>query len=69
MASNLLAGKYDVGVTLAEYAEHHPDALRVIERYGEVDPTWLVYGPRRRYERELIGHRIPWLLSEGTIPI
>lgn len=69
VAKNMLAGKYDAGVTLAEYAEQYPDALRVFERYGEVDTTWLVYGQRRRYEGELIGHRIPWLYRDEPLPV
>jgi hypothetical protein len=68
VARELLAGKYDAGVTLAEYAEEYPDALRVLERYGEVDTTWVVYGRRRRYRGELIGHRVPWLFSEEPVP-
>lgn len=68
VAANLLAGKYDAGVTLAEYADQHPDALRVLERYGEVDTTWVVYGRRRRYEGRLIGHRIPWLFRDEPEP-
>lgn len=68
VAENLLAGKYDAGVTIAEYADEHPDALRVIERYGEVDTTWVVYGRRRRYQGELIGHRIPWLFRDEPVP-
>jgi hypothetical protein len=68
VAQNLLAGKYDAGVTLAEYADKHPDAFRVLERYGEVDTTWVVYGRRRRYQGELIGHRIPWLFTQEPVP-
>jgi hypothetical protein len=68
VARNLLAGEYDAGVTLAEYADRHPDKLRVMERYGEVDTTWVVYGQRRRYEGELIGHRIPWLFRDEPAP-
>lgn len=68
VARNLLAGKYDAGVTIAAYAEQHPDNLRVMERYGEVDTTWVVYGRRRRYQGELIGHRIPWLFTEEPVP-
>jgi hypothetical protein len=68
VAANLLAGKYDAGVTLAEYAERHPDVLRTVERYGEVDTTWVVYGRRRRYKGELIGHRIPSLFTQEPIP-
>jgi hypothetical protein len=63
VARNLLAGKYDAGVTLAHYAEQYPESLRVLERYGEVDTTWVVYGRRRRYAGQLIGHRIPWLFT------
>jgi hypothetical protein len=68
VARNLLAGKYEAGVTLAEYADEHPDALRVLERYGEVDTTWVVYGRCRRYEGELIGQRIPWLFRGEPAP-
>jgi hypothetical protein len=68
VARNLLAGKYDAGVTIAAYAEQHPEALRVMERYGEVDTTWVVYGRRRRYQGKLIGHRIPWLFTEEPVP-
>jgi hypothetical protein len=68
VARELLAGKYDAGVTLAEYAERHPDELRVLERYGEVDTTWVVYGRRRRFQGELIGHRIPWLFRDEPVP-
>lgn len=63
----LLAGKYDAGVTIAAYADQYPDELRVFERYGEVDTTWLVYGKQRRYEGELIGHRIPWLFTQDSV--
>jgi hypothetical protein len=69
VAKNLLAGKYDAGVTLAEYAEQYPDVLRLVERYGEVDTTWVVYGRRRRYRGELIGHRIPWLFRDEPVPV
>jgi hypothetical protein len=69
VAQNLLAGEYDAGVTIAEYAERHPDELRVVERYGEVDTTWVVYGRRRRYTGELIGHRIPWLFRDEPVPV
>lgn len=69
VARELLAGKYDAGVTLAEYAEEYPEELRVVERYGEVDTTWLVYGRRRRYAGELIGHRIPWLFTDEPVAV
>jgi hypothetical protein len=68
VAENLLAGKYDAGVTFVAFGEAHPQELRVAERYGEVDTTWLVYGHRRRYRGELIGHRIPWLFRGEPDP-
>lgn len=58
VARELLAGKYDAGVTFVAFGEEHPDELRVRDRYGEVDTTWVVYGKRRRYQGELIGNRI-----------
>jgi hypothetical protein len=63
VARELLAGKYDAGVTFVAFGEEHPDELIVRDRYGEVDTTWLVYGKRRRYEGELIGHQIAPFLS------
>lgn len=67
VARNLLDGRYEAGVTLVELADRHPAELVVLERFGEVDTTWLVYGQRRRYEGELIGHRIPeFFLGAGV---
>jgi hypothetical protein len=68
VARELLAGKYDAGVTFVAFGEEHPDELIVRERYGEVDTTWLVYGKRRRYQGELIGHRIPEFFSGELSP-
>lgn len=69
VARNLLDGKYDAGVTLVEYADQYPQQLGVLERYGEVDTTWVVYGRRRRYQGELIGQRIPWLYRDEPVPV
>jgi hypothetical protein len=68
VARELLAGKYDAGVTFVAFGEEHADQLLVRDRYGEVDTTWLVYGKRRRYKGELIGHRIPWLFRGEPDP-
>lgn len=68
VARELLAGAYDAGITLASYADEHPDRLRAEERFGEVDTTWVVYGRRRRYRGELIGHRVPWLFTGEPEP-
>jgi hypothetical protein len=63
VGANLLAGRYDAGLTHLDYAEEHPDALRVQELYGAVDTTWMVYGPRKRFAGEIIGQRAPWLFT------
>jgi hypothetical protein len=68
VARELLAGKYDAGVTFVAFGEEHSDRLAVRERYGEVDTTWLVYGTRRRYRGQLIGNRIPEFLSGELSP-
>lgn len=68
IASDLLERRYDAGITFAEVGEEHPDLFRIAERYGEVDTTWVVYGQRRRFRGDLIGHRIPWLFTGGEEP-
>jgi hypothetical protein len=69
VARNLLAGRYDAGLTHAHHADEHPDALRVAEYYGPVDTTWVVYGPRKRFRGAVIGQRNPWLFSDEPEPI
>ena len=56
VAQGLLAGKYTSGITALEYAEKHPDQLRVDERIGTVDDAWLVYGT----ERVCTGQILAW---------
>jgi hypothetical protein len=63
VARNLLAGRYDAGLTHLHHAHENPDTLRVRERYGAVDTTWIVYGRRKRFQGELIGTRAPGLFS------
>ncbi|HEY4452508.1 MAG TPA: hypothetical protein VGN13_13050 [Solirubrobacteraceae bacterium] len=63
VARNLLAGAYDAGLTHVHHACEHPDELRLVEYFGAVDTTWVVYGPRKRFAGELIGRRAPWLFS------
>jgi hypothetical protein len=63
VAANLLAGRYDAGLTHVHHAAEHPDALRLEEYYGAVDTTWVVYGPQKRFQGAVIGQRAPWLFS------
>ena len=63
MAANLLAGRYDAGLTHVHHASEHPDALRLVEYYGAVDTTWVVYGKRKRFRGDVIGQRAPELFE------
>ena len=55
VAEELLAGRYDSGLTHLEHLERHPRELRLDLEIGEIDTTWLVYGTQKRFEGELIG--------------
>jgi hypothetical protein len=66
VARELIAGKYDAGVTFVAFGEEHSGELLVRDHYGEVDTTWL--GKRRHYKGELIGHRVPWLFRSEPEP-
>jgi hypothetical protein len=68
VARNLLAGRYDAGLTHLHHAEEHPDVLRVEECYGAVDTTWVVYGRRKRFRGKLIGQANPWLFTGEPDP-
>ncbi|HYM46325.1 MAG TPA: hypothetical protein VES65_09245 [Solirubrobacteraceae bacterium] len=69
VARHLLAGEYDAGLTHLHHAREHPEILRVQERYGAVDTTWVVYGPRKRFRGAVIGQRVPWLFSGEPRPV
>jgi len=64
VAANLLAARYDAGLTHAHHAAEHPDLLRLQEYYGAVDTTWVVYGSHKRFKGAVIGQRAPWLFSD-----
>ena len=66
VARELLAGRYDAGLTHLEYAERYPEQLRVVEEIGEIDTTWIVYGTRKRFRGELIGIPSPELFASAT---
>lgn len=69
VGEELLAGRYDSGLTHMEHFEEHEDQLRLDIDIGEIDTTWLVYGTRKRFQGEVIG--IPSrdvLLSQAPVP-
>jgi hypothetical protein len=55
VGEGLLRGDYDSGLTHMEHFEEHADELRLDLDIGEIDTTWVVYGTRKRFAREVIG--------------
>lgn len=55
VGEELLAGRYDSGLTHMEHLEEHEDELRLDLDIGEIDTTWLVYGTKKRFDGEVIG--------------
>jgi hypothetical protein len=68
VAAKLLAGEYHAGLTHLHYVDEHPDRLKLLECYGAVDTTWLVYGQRKRFQGKVIGQRAPWLFTGQPEP-
>ena len=50
VAEELVAGRYDAGLTHLEHLAAHPDELRLVEEIGEIDTTWVVYGTNKRFQ-------------------
>lgn len=67
VAEELLAGRYEAGLTHLEHLAAHPEELRLIEEIGEIDTTWVVYGTRKRFEGRVIG--IPSSELFGRVPV
>lgn len=63
VAEELLAGRYDSGLTHLEHYFDHEDELRLDLEIGEIDTTWLVYGTRKRFQGEVIGIPSPEIFS------
>src|SRR5690349_8377650 len=55
VGEELLAGRYDSGLTHIEHFEEHEDELRLDLDIGEIDTTWVVYGTKKRFAGEVIG--------------
>lgn len=55
VAEELLAGRYEAGLTHLEHLAANPDKLRLVEEIGEIDTTWVVYGTRKRFAGKVIG--------------
>jgi hypothetical protein len=61
VATELLEGRYQAGLTHLEHLAAHPDELCLIEEIGEIDTTWVVYGTQKRFRGEVIGIPSPAL--------
>jgi len=69
VAEELLAGRYEAGLTHLEHLEAHPGELRLELEIGEIDTTWVVYGNRKRFQGDLIGIPSPGLFRESVRPL
>jgi len=61
---NLLAGKYDSGITSLRFAEENPDILVVDEIIGATQTAWLVYGRQQNRRQGVIGIKNPQLFQK-----
>jgi hypothetical protein len=68
VAEELLAGRYDAGLTHLEHLETHPNDLRLELEIGEIDTTWVVYGTTKRFRGEVIGIPSPELFRNSATP-
>jgi hypothetical protein len=62
VAEGLLSGRYDSGITALEVVDAHPGRLRIDATIGAVDDAWLVYGPVRVCDDDLVA----WTDSPGV---
>jgi hypothetical protein len=68
VAAELLAGRYEAGLTHLEHLASHPDELCLVQEIGEIDTTWVVYGTQKRFRGELIGIQSPDLFHRPEVP-
>lgn len=64
----LLEGRYDAGVTIHDFVAGHEDRFRVVERFGIVDTSWVVFGRERRGDGTVVAQRQPWRYSGDPAP-
>lgn len=68
VGEELLAGRYDSGLTHMEHFEEHRDELRLDLDIGEIDTTWIVYGTRKRFQGEVLGIPSRELFGRPAVP-
>jgi hypothetical protein len=67
VGEELLAGRYDAGLTHIEHFEEHEDELRLDLDIGEIDTTWVVYGTEKRFQGEVIGIPSPGVFHRSRL--
>jgi hypothetical protein len=67
VARELLAGRYEAGLTHLEHLKMHPEDLRMELEIGEIDTTWIVYGTTKRFQGTLIGNQSPELFGRSPL--
>ncbi|HET9196972.1 MAG TPA: hypothetical protein VFN92_01790 [Solirubrobacterales bacterium] len=67
VGEELLAGRYDAGLTHIEHLEEHEEELRLDLDIGEIDTTWLVYGNEKRFAGSVIGIPSRDVLLSGPV--
>jgi hypothetical protein len=65
VAEELLAGRYEAGLTHLEHLALNPEELDLVEEIGEIDTTWVVYGTEKRFAGEMIGIPSPDLFGRA----
>jgi hypothetical protein len=66
VAVELLAGRYEAGLTHLEHLELYPNELRLELEIGEIDTRWVVYGTEKRFQGQVIGIPSPELFGQAT---
>lgn len=64
VGQNLLAGKYDSGITSLHFAEENPDILVIDEVIGSIQTAWLVYSRQQNRQQGVIGIKNPQLFQK-----
>ncbi len=61
-------GRYAAGVTIHDFVAGHEDEFEVVERFGIVDTSWVVYGRERRGDGTVIAEHAPWRFRGEPAP-
>jgi hypothetical protein len=60
--------EFDAGIVALERAREYSDDFHILEHYGNVLTSWLVYASRTRFAGEVIGQRVPGFFTGQASP-